>query len=283
MSQCVTKCTVCGQAGHTRIHCLVMCGSCSGDSRNCDCEQPPAKKQKTKKGKRAAEKEQPQVAAAAGSPEAEPNYKSICRQLQQKNKQLGKAYQDLKAQFDELEDSCQEREEQLAQAQQDADEMADLVRQNEQCIAAYTEQLKEKDDRIKALEQELRALKNCSEPSTNHEAAAKVDRNDLAEIHRRYAAVLSTLHEKKCSLNNAYRLAGTARSTIRDFLGIAELKIVNEVTYQSTLERLGDPKLAVKRIEQECRRQLGGLLPLVKRLRVSKKLLPLALEDAFYS
>jgi len=30
--------------------------------------------------------------------------------------------------FDELEDSCQEREEQLAQAQQDADEMADMVR-----------------------------------------------------------------------------------------------------------------------------------------------------------
>jgi len=95
--------------------------------------------------------------------------------------------------------------------------------------------------------------------------------------------VLSILTQKKCSLNNAYRLAGTARSTIRDFLGIAELKIVNEVTYQSTLERLGDPKLAVKGIEQECRRQLGDLLPLVKRLRVSKELLPLALEDAFYS
>ena len=73
------------------------------------------------------EKEQLQVAAATGSPEAQPNYKSICWQLQQKNQQLGKAYQDLKAQFDELEDSCQEREEQLAQAQQDADEMADMV------------------------------------------------------------------------------------------------------------------------------------------------------------
>ena len=94
------------------------------------------------------EKEQLQVAAATGSPEAQPNYKSICWQLQQKNQQLGKAYQDLKAQFDELEDSCQEREEQLAQAQQDADEMADMVWENEQRIAAYTEQLKEKDDRI---------------------------------------------------------------------------------------------------------------------------------------
>ena len=99
MSQRVTKCTVCGQAGHTRIHCLVLCGSCSGD---CGCEQPPAKKkQKTKKGRKVAGKEQLQV-AATGSPEAQPNYKSICRQLQQKNQQLGKAYHDLKAQFDEL-------------------------------------------------------------------------------------------------------------------------------------------------------------------------------------
>ena len=70
---------------------------------------------------------------------------------------------------------------------------------------------------------------------------------------------------------------------MRDLLGIAELKIVNEVTHQSTLERLGDPKLSVKRIKQECRRQLGGLLPLVKRRRIAKRLLLLALEDAFYS
>lgn len=42
------------------------------------------------------------------------------RQLHQKNQQLGKAYQDLKAQFDELEDTYHEREEQLAQSQQDA-------------------------------------------------------------------------------------------------------------------------------------------------------------------
>ena len=110
--------------------------------------------------------------------------------------------------------------------------MADMVRENEQRLAAYTEQLKEKDDRIKALEQVLRTLKNSSETSSaNHEPAAKVDRNDLAEIHRRYVAVLSTLNEKKCSLNNAFRLAGTACSTIRDFIGIAELKIVNEVIF----------------------------------------------------
>ena len=73
------------------------------------------------------------------------------------------------------------------------------------------------------------------------------------------------------------------KSALRDFLGIAELRIVNEVTYQGILERLGDPKLSVKRIEQECRRQLGDLLPFVKRLRIAKRLLPMALDDAFYS
>ena len=203
-----------------------------------------------------------------------------------KNQQLGKAYQHLKAKFDELEGNCQKGKEQLAQAQQDTDEMADLVRQKERRLQACREQSKEKDECIKALEQQLRALQNSStapSAANSHEAAAKVDRNDLAEIHRRYAAVLSTLNEKKCSLNNGYRLAGTACSTIRDFIGIAELRIVNEVTYQSTLQRLGDPKFSVKMIEWECRRQLGDLLPLVKRLRAAKRLLPLALENAFYS
>lgn len=112
---------------------------------------------------------------------------------------------------------------------------------------------------MKALKQQLQAMQNPAVLSpVNHEAAAKVDRNGFAEIHSHHSAVLSTLQEKKCS-NNAYRLAGTAHSIIRDFLGIAELRIVDEVTFQSTLNRLGDPRLAVKTIKQECREQLGGL------------------------
>ena len=218
------------------------------------------------------------------SPETEPNYKAICRQLTQKTQQLGKAYKTIEAQYDELKESCQDKDEQLNQAQQDADEMADLVRQSEECVAAYKEEITEKDERINALEQQLRAMQDPKVPSTaNQEASAKVDRNDLAEIHRRYTAVLSTLQEKKCTLTTAYRLAGTARSTISDFLGVAELKIVNEVTFESTLERMGNPKLAVKTIEQECRKQLGGLLPVVKRLRLMRKLLPLAQDNAFHS
>lgn len=70
---------------------------------------------------------------------------------------------------------------------------------------------------------------------------------------------------------------------IWDFLGVVELRIVNEVTFPSTLERLGEPKLAVKTIEQECQKQLGGLLPILKWLCLTRKLLTLALDNAFYS
>lgn len=44
-------------------------------------------------------------------------------------------------------------------------------------------------------------------------------------------------------------------------VGIAELKITNEVTYNSAIERLTDPKTAVKQIERECLIQLRGQLP----------------------
>ena len=89
--------------------------------------------------------------------------------------------------------------------------------------------------------------------------------------------------QEKCSLNNVCRLERTAHSTIRDFLSLAELRIVNEVTFQSTLERVGNPKPAVKTIKQECQRELDGPLPVLKRLQLMKKLLPLALNDGFYS
>ena len=72
--------------------------------------------------------------------------------------------------------------------------------------------------------------------------------------------------QEKCSLNNVCRLERTAQSTIRDFLSLAELRIVNEVTFQSTLERVGNPKPAVKTIKRECQKELDGPLPVLKRL-----------------
>ena len=62
-----------------------------------------------------------------------------------------------------MKESCQDKDEQLNQAQQDADEMADLVRQSEERVAAYKEEITEKDERINALEQQLRATQNPKE------------------------------------------------------------------------------------------------------------------------
>ena len=294
MSQRVTKCTVCGESGHTRLHCLVMCGVCCGDKRECGCEQPAKRQKVSRRGGKKVSSNQPQPSqlsqpedepqpVASSSPEV--NYKSLCRQLKQKNQQLGKAYQELKAQFDELQRGLEEKETEFEQAQQDAEEMAGFVRSAEEKIATYKRDNSEQQQQIQTLRQQLTELQNRETASAQPDdiTTAKVDRNDLGEIHRRYSAVLSIIRERKCSLNNAYRLAGTPRSTIRDFLGIAELCIVNERTYESTMELMSDPKLSVKAIEKECRRQLGGLLPFVHRLRLAKKLLPLTVGDNFYS
>ena len=61
-----------------------------------------------------------------------------------------------------------------------------------------------------------------------------------------------------------YQLATKDCSTIQDFLEITELGIVDKVTYESVMERLTDPKLALKAIKSECRKQVADLFSLVK-------------------
>lgn len=135
---------------------------------------------------------------------------------------------------------------------------------------------------IKKLKRQLHKFQNKLTTSGKVPAAPK-DLNNLKEIHLCYANVLAVIRESKCSFNNAYRMAETACSTIRDFIIIAELRMVNEVTYTSTIKKMADPKLSVKPIEQECPKQLQGLLPIIKCLHVAKKLFPLTVHDSFYS
>lgn len=65
----------------------------------------------------------------------------------------------------------------------------------------------------------------------DYEVVAKVGYNNFVEIYLRFAVDFSVLKEKKCSLNNVYRLVGMVRSIIKDFFGIIELNIVNEMIY----------------------------------------------------
>lgn len=51
--------------------------------------------------------------------------------------------------------------------------------------------------------------------------------------------------------------------------------------YDSTMERLSEPRLLVRAIKMEFRRQLGGLLPFVHQIPLAKKLLRLMVDDSF--
>ena len=81
---------------------------------------------------------------------------------------------------------------------------------------------------------------------------------NLRGIHTRYGRVLRILKEKKCSLAKAMTLCGVARNTIRDFIGLCEMKILDKSKYKSIIEveksRTGQP--SVKAIEMRSRAAL---------------------------
>ena len=67
------------------------------------------------------------------------------------------------------------------------------------------------------------------------------------------------MKENQCSLAKAIRLFGVPRNTLRDFIGICELRIIEKEKYervvQSVKERTG--KASMKLIESKCREALS--------------------------
>ena len=108
---------------------------------------------------------------------------------------------------------------------------------------------------------------------------------NLGGIHARYGRVLRVLKEKKCSLAKALTLCGVARNTLRDFIGLCEMKILDKVKYKSIIEeekgRTGQP--SVKTIEMRCRAALSDYKTQSRRYKEGGKLLPFYPTDSFYS
>ena len=79
---------------------------------------------------------------------------------------------------------------------------------------------------------------------------------------------------------NAFRLSGCPRSTLRDFVAIAELKIVDRREHDRVLSdwRSG----FVTELEAACRRRLKRHLPVVADMRREGKLLSLKFDERFY-
>ena len=103
-------------------------------------------------------------------------------------------------------------------------------------------------------------------------------------IHDKYLGVLATMKQNQCSLTEAMRLFGVARNTLRDFIGICELRIIDKEKYdrvvQSVRERTG--KTSMKLIELKCREALSDYRAQASKFKTEEKLLPFYPKDDFY-
>ena len=104
--------------------------------------------------------------------------------------------------------------------------------------------------------------------------------HSLSSIHTRYMKVFQVIHDNYCSMANAFRLAGCPRSTVRDFVAIAELKIVDHREHDHVIRNHAG---SVKGLEATCRRRLWSYLPVMAILWREGKLLPLKFDERVYA
>lgn len=105
--------------------------------------------------------------------------------------------------------------------------------------------------------------------------------SNLQAIHDRYLGVLKTMKENQCSLTEAMRRFGVARNTLRDFIGICELRVVDKEKYERVIKEITG-KTSVKLIESKCREALSDYRAQSSRLKSEEKLLPFYPKDDFY-
>ena len=99
---------------------------------------------------------------------------------------------------------------------------------------------------------------------------------NLGGIHERYEGVLEIFKKKNCSLAQAMRDFDVPRNTIRDYIGMCELKIIDLENYHSVVqqERGAKGKAPIKNIESRCRESLSGYRAQSNKLKEEGKLLP---------
>lgn len=80
------------------------------------------------------------------------------------------------------------------------------------------------------------------------------------------------------------RRFGIAQNTLRDYIGLCELKIVDPKRYERILatEREMTGKISAKSIQRCCRVTLKELKTRVNELKEEKQLLPFYPNDGFY-
>ena len=145
-SQRVLKCTMYG-SDHSRLHCLVIWNSCSGDKRRCDCQSgPPPQKKRTQKAR----------SAPSQSDDPDPDYKKLYSKLVQRHERVRNAFQSLKMQNEELAAELGGKNREIEELNSHAQEPADLVKTKEQVIQESKKSQVEAKTRISAMQEEIR-------------------------------------------------------------------------------------------------------------------------------
>ena len=273
MSQRILKCTVCG-SNHSIFHCENKCGVCHGDNRKCSCsEQPPSKKKKSGKQKQ-----------SSGDQQSVADLRKLYDNLQKEHERVGSMFQNLKDQNEELARD-------LAECEADLQELSNLISTKDEVIKNAERRLLHAKKVIADLKAEVQSLRSRfvadhQEPEQqtpqqwSEAEIGRVNSHSLSSIHSRHVKVLQVLHDNRCSTANAFRLAGFPRSTVRDFVAIAELKIVDHREHDRVIR---DHAGSVKELEVTCRRRLRSYLPVMANLRREGKLLPLKFDERFYA
>ena len=272
MSQRILKCTVCG-GDHSIFHCENRCGVCHGDRTQCSCnERPPQKRKKTSKS--TASSQQP---AGTSLDDLKKKYES----LQKDYKRVGEAFQNQQEQNRELTALLEERE-------KEAEELANLVRNKDEVVKNLERRLLNAKKVIAELRAEVQRRDlpapqedpPASQQQHQQTADIRVSTHSLATIHERYEQVLQTMKENRCSMACAFRLAGCPRSTLRDFVAIAELKKVDSRELDLVLRDQG--VTSVRDLEVVCRKRLRRYIPVMNNMRREGQLLPMKFEARFY-
>ena len=107
----------------------------------------------------------------------------------------------------------------------------------------------------------------------------------LGGIHARYEGVLKIMEQRKFFLAKAMEKYGVVRNTLRGFIGICELKILDRNRFNTfvSTERECCGKPSVKDIELRCRAALSEYRAQSKRSKEEGRLLPFFPTESFYT
>jgi len=188
--------------------------------------------------------------------ELQKKYKALLKD----HARVGLAFQNQKEQNQELARELQERE-------SEAEELANLVRTKDKVVKNLEQHLINAKKVISDLRAEVEELRQNDQPESDKQTkeqqqhhqqrnGSRVSTHSLARIHERYDHVMM---ENQCSMACAFRLAICPRSTVRDFVAIAELKKVDPRELHIVLR--DQQVTSVKQLEAVCRRRLRRFIP----------------------